>query len=150
MPIFRNTKTIDVPIVVTTPAYEANDVVGGLLTISVHSAGGGGIIRRLAITDAANQKEAYALHFFDQSPTVIADAAAYAPTIADLKKLIGSVAIAALDYVELNSMAVVIKAAVGIEFESSDGNIYAYLVAVATPDYAAVTDLNMRMTVDLD
>lgn len=133
---------------VSTTAYTAGDVVGGLLTIPAGSAGGGGILRQVLITDAANQKEAYTLYLFDAAPTTIDDADAFAPVIADLNKIAATMAIAALDYVEVNSLAYAIKSP-DLEFCLNTGsNLYAYLVAGDTPDYAAATDLALKFTLE--
>lgn len=143
-------RTIDVPLTVTLAAYTALDVVGGLITINVHSAGGGGVLRQLSIIDDADQKEPFSLYLFDQLPSTIANDAAFAPTVADLKKLIAKVAIAALDYETLNSNAYALKTGLDIEFSAPDGNLYAYLVAGDTPDYAAAGDLTLRLTCELN
>jgi hypothetical protein len=140
-------RTVTPSLVVTLNAYSANDVVGGLITIPANSASGGGVIRQVLITDAANQKEPYTLYLFDAEPTTIANDAAFAPTIADLKKIAATMAIAALDYVEVNSLAYAIKSP-DLEFSVLGGSLYAYLVAGDTPDYAAVTDLTLKFTLE--
>lgn len=141
-------RTVDVALTVTLAAYTAGDVVGGLLTIPATHAAGGGTLRQVSITDAANQKEPYTLYLFDAAPTTIANDAAFAPDIADLKKIAGTVAIAALDYTTVNSLAYAVKTGVDIEFAAPTGNLYAYLVAGDTPDYAAAGDLAMRFTLE--
>lgn len=144
-------RTVDIPLTVATTAYTAGDVVGGLITIAAHDVGGGGVIRQVSITDAANQKEPYVLYVFDQSPTTsFLDDAAFAPVIADLKKLAGTVTIAALDYTTVNSLAYAVIKGVDIEFSVPGGSLYAYLVATDTPDYAAAADLALRITMELN
>jgi len=143
-------KTIDVALTVATAAYTAGDVVGGLIALDLHSAGGGGQLRRVTLTDAASQAEPYTLYIFDQVPSTIADADPFAPTIADLKKLIATLSIVAGDYVTVNSLDYVIKDGLGIDFSAGNGSLWAYLVAVSTPDYAAATDLALRFTAWVD
>lgn len=143
-------RTVEPSLVVTLAAYTAGDVVGGLLTIPMHSVGGGGVLRQLSIIDDADQKEPLTLYLFDQLPSTIANDAAFAPTVADLKKLVGVVAIAALDYTTLNGNAYAIKSNLEIEFAVPGGNLYGYLVASDTPDYAAAGDLTLRLTCELN
>lgn len=135
-------------IVITLPAYVAGDVVGGLIEFNVHSAGGGGRITDFYLTDAANQSEAFTLYFFDQKPTVIADADPFAGSIVigDIDKLIAVEDLVAGRYKTINSLGWARLPDLEMNFEASEGIIYMYAVAVATPDYAAATDLKMSTT----
>lgn len=153
---YNHTATIDIALTVDTDAYTANDVVGGLITIAVPKSRGG-TIRRVNLVDADNEDAAFTLHFFDQLPSTIADDAAFAPTIADLKKRIGVVTIVAGNYRTDNSLSTAdihdvnydYDATVGLTLseQSASGKIYAYLVATATPTYTATTDLTLRVTI---
>lgn len=151
MPIFASSKKETIQLTITLDAYTAGDVVGGLITIDTANAGGGGIFRSVTISDGNNQKEAYTLYIFDGVPATIADDAAFVMTetaspieSADHSKLIGTVDIAADDYTTLSngtgSVAYAVKNALELDF-ATGGKCYAYLVAVDTPDYAAVDDL---------
>lgn len=134
-------------IAVATTAYSDNDVVGGLITFPLTGLSqNGGILNGLLLTDAANQSEPYRLFLFHELPIEIDDADAFAPTIADLKKLFAVVTLAAADYVTVNSLQFVLKEDINNVFNSTDGNLYGYLVANgSTPDYAAVTDLSLTL-----
>jgi hypothetical protein len=147
MEIHGNTITVDTALTVATSAYTAADVVGGLITLNVGSPGGGGVVRSVILVDDAAQSEPYKLYLFDTKPSVIADDAAFAPTVADLKKLVGIIDIVAGDYVTLNGNVIALRTGLSIDYVCSVGNLYAYLVAVDTPDYAAATDLTLRVTV---
>lgn len=150
---YNQTKTITPDLAVTLSAYTIGDVVGGLITINVSggaATGGGGVLRRLMLVDDADQKEPYTLYLFDQKPGVIANDDAFAPTVADLKKMIAKVSIAAGDYVTLNGNAIAIKEQLEIDYTCVEGYLYGYLVAVDTPDYAAAADLTLRLTVWAD
>ena len=136
-------------------AYTANDVVGGLLTFNFTDAHPfDGVIRSVLVTDAANQKEQYVLYVFNAVPSTIADDAAFAPVIADLKKMVTTVTVATADYTTANSLA---WACLGghedtkmeVPVHSDTGSLYVYAVATDTPDYAAATDLVLTMTVEL-
>lgn len=155
MSIVNNSATYPAPgttqnLTVATTAYTAGDVVGGLLDLSILCGpGGGGVIRQVMVADAANQKEPYKLYLFDRKPTVIADDAAFAPVIADLQKLVGVIEIEAADYVTIGSLAYAIvpgKDDVSNEpVHHASGQLWGYLVATDTPDYAAATDLTLRI-----
>ena len=138
-------------------AYTANDVVGGLITINVANAGGGGIIRWAALVDDDNEKAAMSLYLFNSSPTAFLDDAAFAPVVADLKKMIGKISFAVAGYETINGNAInIVRGTDGSgidlnnDFTTSDGNLYAYLVCVATPTYTAVTDLTLLLGLWLD
>lgn len=134
-------------VTVTTAAYADNDVVGGLITFPLTGlTQNGGILNGVLLTDAANQSEPYRLFLFHELPSTIANDAAFAPTIADLKKLCAVVTLAAADYVTTNSLQFVLKEDINNVFNSTDGNLYGYLVANgSTPDYAATTDLSLTL-----
>lgn len=134
-------------ITVTLNAYSDNDVVGGLITFELDGLSqNGGILNGLLLTDAANQSEPYRLFLFHDLPSTIANDAAFAPTIADLKKLFAVVTIAAADYVTVNSLQFVLKEDINDVFSVTNNRLYGYLVANgSTPDYAAATDLSLTL-----
>lgn len=134
-------------LVVDTAAYSDGDVVGGLLTFTLTGLRqNGGMLNGLLLTDAANQSEPYRLYLFHELPSTIADQAAFAPTIADLKKLFAVVTIAAADYLTPNSLGVVIKEDINNIFVTTNNKLYGYLVANgSTPDYAAGTNLSLTL-----
>jgi hypothetical protein len=152
MHVFDKVIHAELALTTGTAAMSIGDVVGGLLTFEVSSASGCGIVSTFRITDAANQKEPYVLWLFDSVPTTIADDAAFAPVIADLKKCFGRVDIAAADYTTVNSLAIAIIDCLDdtspLVYKADGlGRVYGYLQAVDTPDYAAATDLAVRLTV---
>jgi hypothetical protein len=147
---YNRTVTIDVPLTIDTDAYTAGDVVGGLLAIPFTRVGGGGLLRRLMVIDDDNEKTELTVYVFDQQPSTIADDAAFAPTVADLKKLIGSVVAAAADYVTLGANAIAVKANIDMDISAPVGSIWAYVVCTGTPTYAAETDLMLRLTIWVD
>jgi hypothetical protein len=96
------------------------------------------------MVDEDSQAEIYTLYVFNDKPTVIADDAAFATavTVADLRKLIAVIPIAAADYITLNAFDYV-----HLDLTHADvlgrplvfngnGKLWAYLVATETPDYA--------------
>jgi len=130
-------------------AYTALDVVGGLITIPVPSAGSGGVITDIYLRDAANQNAAYTLFIYREAPTAIADGDTFSSgtTIADQLKLLHVVNLLAAHYTDIiTTGAVTIGWAhipdLSLKYDTLDGNLYMYMRAVATPDYALVTDLS--------
>ena len=133
-----------VELVITAGAYVADDVVGGLITLGLTTAGGGGIIRRVRIFDADDEKADLDLYFFDSLPAAIADNAAFAGGLASADKMahIKKVAVAAADYVSIASEAIAIKDGLEIDFS---GAVYLYIVTAtgSTPTYTATDDLTI-------
>ena len=146
MPIFNKTRVVDVTPAITAGAYAAGDVIGGLLTFDVYSAGGGGTIRRVVMIDTDDEKAAGKLYLFNAAPSGIADNAPFVPTAADMKKLIDIVSISAADYVSINSKAAAIKRDLAIDYQTANGRVYAYWVCDATPTYTTTGDLTFRLT----
>lgn len=142
--------TSEVALTVTLDAYTANDVVGGLITFEVGSAGGGGTVRWVRLVDDHNQSEPYVLYLFNAAPTVIANDAAFAPAVADLNKLVGRVVIAATDYSTINSNGWAMVDELALDYTADGGALYGYLVATDTPDYNAATDLTIALHVWAD
>lgn len=141
---------------VSTSAYTAGDVVGGLLTFEVSTENGArsGRVVSVLLTDDHSQEEQFVLYLFDQAPTTIANDAAYAPTIADLKKIIGTVTVATADWTTINGNDWALlggheDAEMKIPFVTNDGNVYMYAVATDTPDYNAATDLTITLVVEM-
>jgi len=147
-------EVIEKALTITTSAYTANDVIGGLITFDVSNSGGSGIIRWGRVVDDDAEDAELTLYLFDTSPTAILDAAAFAPTIADLKNMIGKILFEAADYEDINSNGIAIRGrgadAVDIDFKTDLGNIFGYLVCTSTPTYTAVTDLHLTIGVWMD
>lgn len=133
---------------ITAGAYSAADVVGGLLTFSVNSPSGCGVINKLVIADDDDEKAVLTLYLFNASPTAILDNAAGALAIADLKKLVCTISIAAADYKTINSNAYAVKEDINNVYKADGkGNLYGYLICTATPTYTAITDLTVTLSV---
>lgn len=154
--MYNRQKVITASPTIDTNAYTANDVVGGLLTFDISNAGGGGVVRWARVVDDDNEKAELTLYLFNAAPTTIADDAAFAPVVADLKNYVGKVLFEVADYETINGNAVamighgVSTDLVNIDFPSSSGNLYGYLVCTATPTYTAATDLTISLGVWLD
>lgn len=140
-------------ITVTLDAYTAGDVVGGLLEFDISDGSGGGVVNAIRMVDEDSQAEPYSLYVFNDKPTVIANDAAFALTVADMRKLIAVVPIVAGDYVthstfdyvhlNLTDSAVLGRPLIF----NGNGKLWAYLVAGSTPDYANADTLWIGMDV---
>jgi hypothetical protein len=132
---------------ITTSAYSANDIVGGLITFSVASPSNCGIINKIKVTDADNEGAVLDVYIFDDVPTTIANGDAAALLIADLDKLVCKVEIAAADYEAVNSLKFAIKEDINAVYKANaQGNLYAYIVCTGTPTYAAATNLKITLS----
>lgn len=146
---------LEIPITVKTTAYSDADVVGGALSCDVKQFAGGGRIHSLLLVDDAAQSEPFYLYVFRDTPSTIADDAAFAPTEADGLVYLGRILIEAADYVTWGSEK--IAPVTGKDADTSDyiyfdslpdGKLYFYLVAnSSTPDYADANDLTLYITV---
>lgn len=136
----------DAGITVTLSAYTAGDVVGGLLTFDVARVSDRGFIERVRLVDEDSQDEPYLLYVFREQPTTIANDAAFAPTVADIQKLLFVISISTATTV--NSIDFWHSAQLNYAFNAPDGNLYGYLVANAsTPDYANADALSLYLDV---
>ena len=132
---------------ITAGAYSAGDVVGGLLTFTLaNTRGADGIVRSVRIADGDNEKAACKLWLFAEQPITIADNAAFAPTDNDISKCVGVIAFAAADYTTASANAFAAKHERGIDFTDTNGTLWGYLVADATPTYGTTTDLTITIT----
>jgi hypothetical protein len=142
------TQTDGTAFVVSLAAYTANDSVGGQGMVAT-GVGGGLTLLGVSIRDDAVQNEPYIIHMFRSQASTIADADAMALTTADGDLEVGTVTVAAGDYVTANGGAYSkaykpIPAQMAQVDESSAGTFYVYLECTATPDYAAVGDLKIE------
>jgi len=131
-------------LVVVTPAvgagaFDANDIVGGKLTLSnaTRVAGGSGIWYSLILVDSAKQNAELELFLFNADLTVAGDNTPEATSAADLLKLVGHKIIYNSDYITLANGSVV-STLVNIPYRLSAGTtMYAFIRCTGTPTYTA-------------
>lgn len=129
--------------------YSANDIVGGVNTV-INFTGPGdelSLLTSLVVIDKAKQKAQMDLYFFDSLPTVSADNAAFDMDDANSLKHIGTVSIAAADYVDSASNSSASKNGISMKIPSGDAGQTIYCVAVTrgTPTYGSASDLVIRL-----
>lgn len=134
---------------VTAGAYSANDVVGATLTFpGVFTAK----LRAVTLVDQAKQAGAYQLVLFDSAPTNIADNGTYDIADADMLKILGAVHIAdtaGADKFDLADNKVYCRQGLDLPLKSvGDGTIYGFLIALGTPTYAAVNDVQIQLNIE--
>jgi hypothetical protein len=139
-------------VTVTAAAYSAGHCVGGKLTLSnaLRTAGKGAILQSLFLRDTSNQKAALELLIFnaDPSASTLTDHATAVIHANDVDKIIRRISIAASDYVTIDSKAFVDLAPGGRVLSAASGvDLYAALIAVGTPTYAATAAIGVRLGV---
>lgn len=154
MSSINKSKFYDVTPVITAGAYSANDVVGGLLTLTgiVEQAYRTGIIQTAILVDAAKQEAETDLFLFDSEPSSIADNAAEAFTDADMNKCVGVITLSTYTTNANNSIAQNnnIGNLVQALNSGTDRTLYGYLVTRGTPTYGSTSDLKLRIGILLD
>lgn len=135
------TKDDDTALTISTDAYSAGQVVGGLLQFAVEqrATAPAGLAFGAMIVDSDDVGGEYTLYLFNDKPTVINDGAAFATNItaADLKKQIGQ-ELSIDTYTDHGSLQRSYTAWSANEephWRGGDGNIYGYLVAAGEPDF---------------
>ena len=133
------------PTVSTSPAYSANDVVGGLLTF-----GGlrNGTLQSISVCDNARLAVNYSLILFESAPTSIGDNATFDISDADLDKIIFIGAMPAATYQWLfTDNSIHLATGLSIPLWSAGGSVYAFLVTTSTPTYVATSDITVTLQV---
>jgi hypothetical protein len=135
-------------------AYDDNDTIGGVNTVYSLTAPGKGVsfIGSATLVDKAGQKADLDIIFFSgtSAPTVSADNAAYDISDADALNQIGSISIAAADYIDSASNSTACKKGVSLPIPQWDGvngvqNLYCVFVTRGTPTYVSASDLVLRI-----
>jgi hypothetical protein len=144
----RTTVLSATPVVSTTPAYAANDCVGGLMTfaLAAKSTGRGFVVHSVVITDKGKQNAALKLILFDSNPSgsTFTDNAAITIVDADLIKVIGVVDVTSYTSFADNSVGVAASAGLACKLASGT-SLYGVLFTTGTPTYTATSDLTVRL-----
>ena len=131
--------------------YSSGDVLGSLNTISDAVAEGKSSCKldSLVVLDAANQKSAIDLVFFNEAPTTSfgADNDPYALNDSDLSKLIGRITVGGSDYVSsstTNAEATLRNLELTLQAIAQSKALYVVAVSRGTPTYGSATDLTLK------
>lgn len=128
------------------PDYTSGDSMGGKITLTGVARVTGGLskLQTIAILDNANQKPAGTLLFFNADPAAatITDNAAFAFST-DAGKVIATHAIAAADYVTIDSKAVLCYGNINKLVQPVATSLYVAFVVTTASNMAATTDLQI-------
>ena len=133
---------------VTAGAYLANDVVGGLLTFAsaARVSGGGGVIKSMIILDDAGQDAQLELWLFYESFTNMSDNAPWAPSEADLRKLVAVITTSDGAWFAAGTpSAAVVEASQ--RYDLAGTSLFGQLVTRGTPAYVATDDISVIISV---
>ncbi len=141
MPIILHKKTLTV----TAGIYSANDVVGGRIEFKGFT---NGTLQSITITDAAAQNVAYLMVFFESVPTDITDNATFDIADADLPKIIYHDTISTGNRVAFTDNSFQALRGLDEPLKGAGGNVFAFLITLDTPTYAATTDITVILQVE--
>jgi hypothetical protein len=143
--------TISLTPTVTAGAYTANDAVGGLLTFAnaARVSGGGGLIKNVIILDDAGQDAALELWLFNATFTAMSDNAAWAPSQADLRKLVAIVSTADGAWYAAGTPSAA-RIEVSQRYDLVGTSMFGQLVTRGTPTFAATDDVTVIISVQQD
>ena len=125
--------------VLDTSAYAAGDCMSDVFTITTGARGSARVtLRNCTVIDEDDQGVAFDILFFSSSPTIAsAKNAAFSITDANLASLVGVVAVASGDYVDLGAQRAACKSLdLDMKCETA-GTLYGVLVSRGTATYAA-------------
>ena len=142
------TKFSVTPTVSTTPAYSANDVIGGRLQFFGARRGR---LYGVSVTDNAAQNVAYFLVLFDAIPTNITDNATFDIADADLDNIIRIEDLNTTYRTAFTDNSITIKDGldVPLKSEETDGDLWAFLYSSGTPTYASTTDITVTLWIEI-
>ena len=121
----------------TAGAYTANDVVGGLITISLadeRAVINGGILNQIIVTDSADQGADLTVVLFREAPVAIVDKDPYAPTLADSRKRFATFTVDTWTDRTSHQEAEILNINRAIRADGINA-LYMYVVAVSTPTF---------------
>lgn len=148
----KHTRVLSVDLTTTAGAYAANDVVGGLITFTnaFPTISKMGRITSIDVIDDAGTTTDYEFCPFKSAPAVIADNAAFAPTLAELKTKSPCLAAATTDRFVAGTRSSTSVASMNSFVESSSTTLYGYLVDRTGRTGASVADITLIITIEVD
>lgn len=145
-------KLITTAITVEAAAYATGELLGGKLTFSNALPGNyRAVLRSVQLVDQANQKVDIDLVLFSSDPsgTTFTENSALDIADADLLKVVGRVSIDAADYVSFADNALATKEGLALPIEGKSNTFYGALVCRGAPTYAAVSDLQLTLALEV-
>jgi len=144
LPISSEGITISQTPTVTAGAYAANDAVGGLLTFAnaARESGGGGVVKDVIILDDAGQDAAMELWLFNATFVAMADNALWAPSEADLRKLVAIISTTDGAWFAAGTPSAA-RVEVSQRYDLAGTSLFGQLVTRGTPTFAATDDISV-------
>jgi len=133
---------------ISTSAYSANTQLGGILTFAgaAASAGAGGTIQSVVVTDSDNIKAGFDLFLFQSMPaSPPGDTSSFTLDAADLLKVFAVIPVTTGNYISMASGGAIASLPVTYPFISVDTNLYGLLMGTGTPTYVHADALNIRL-----
>ena len=129
---------------VTAGAYTAGDAVGGLLEFinAARAAGGGGVIKDVLIIDDNGQDVAMELWLFNATFTAMADNAPWAPSEADLRKLLAIIPTSDGAWFAAGTPSAA-RVEASQRYDLVGTSLFGQLVTRGTPTFAATDDISV-------
>lgn len=130
---------------VTAGAYVANDAVGGLLTFANAAVSGeGGVVKNVLIVDDNGQDAEMELWLFRETFVAMADNAPWAPSEADLRKLVAIISTADGAWFAAGTPSVA-RIEVSQEVKLTATSLFGQLVTRGTPTFANTDDISVAV-----
>lgn len=134
------------------PDYSANDVVGGIITLSsvMAAAGRSAILKSVTLKDASGQAPALTLLFFRATPAAgtYTDNGALAWGAGDLANLVGVVKVLAADWYTQASKSLLAIGGIDLLMGAAASDLFLLIVADATWNAASTSDLTAEFGFD--
>ena len=133
------------PSVTASSAYDAYDVVGGLLKFDGLR---NGTLQSISICDNAAQNVNYVIVLFDSIVSVINDKDEFDISDAALDEIIFIGGMAAATYRwAFKDNSIHLATGLSVPLSSAGGSVYGFLVTTSTPTYAATSDITVTLQV---
>jgi hypothetical protein len=148
----QHTRVLTANLTTTAGAYSANDVVGGLITFTnaFPTISTKGRIVSMDVIDDAGTTTDYEFCPFKSAPAVIADNAAFAPTLAELKTKSPCIKVATTDRFVAGTRSSTSLASMNSFVESDSTTLYGYLVDRTGRTGASTSDITLIITIEVD
>ena len=143
-----NSATVSVTPPITAGAYAAEDIVGGVqtLTDAARATGREVVLESITVTDLGKQNAELAIFFFDRDPTngTYNDNAALDIDDTDMGYCLGVVTVETDDYADAADNSVASRRNIGLGLSPNAVNLYAIAKTTGTPTYTSTSDLTFK------
>ena len=146
--VYSRTSKVAVTPTVTTAAYTAGNVVGGILTFSgVFDSANAGMLQAIRVRAKSVQTAGLKLYLFPSSPAgTLTDKTAPALSATDVFNAIGPFTLGSADS-GLGTETTWTLEGIGAAIVGSAANLYGVLVTTGTPTWGSTADVNVELTV---